>query len=38
MDLDLLEVDALGSDGHGHLVTVTGAVVTVGGGLWSVDV
>lgn len=33
VDLNFLHVDALGADGHGHLVTITGAVVTVGGGL-----
>jgi len=30
VDLDLFEVDTLCSDGHGHLVAVTGTVVAVG--------
>ena len=33
MNLDLFKIDTLGSDGHGHLVSVTSTVVTIGGRL-----
>jgi hypothetical protein len=32
VNLDLFEVDGLGSDSHGKLLSITSAVVTVGGG------
>lgn len=33
VDLNFFEIDTLGTDRHGHLVSVTGTVVAVGGGL-----
>lgn len=35
VDLDLFEIDTLGAHNHGHLVAITGTVVTVCSGLLS---